>query len=160
MEFAVAAWNPWYDKDIACLEKVQRRLIRSLSNVRGNTYEEKLRDAGLTTLEERRRRGDMIKAFKKLTGKNNVDKATWFQIAANDESQSSTRSNTNVVEGRDQKRSSVLIRERACTELRNNSFRLRVGRSWNELPDNVRNVSTTNLFKNAYDSWRQRTQTL
>ena len=23
MEFAVAAWNPWFDKDIACLENVQ-----------------------------------------------------------------------------------------------------------------------------------------
>ena len=34
MEFAVAAWNPFYDKDIACLEKVQRRLIRSLQRPR------------------------------------------------------------------------------------------------------------------------------
>ena len=69
MEFAVAAWNPWYDKDIACLEKVQRRLIRSLSNFRGTTYEEKLKDAGLTTLKERCKRGDMIEAFKTLSGK-------------------------------------------------------------------------------------------
>ena len=48
LEFAVAAWNPWLEKDIQCLEKVQRRLIRSLSNVREATYEEKLKDAGLT----------------------------------------------------------------------------------------------------------------
>ena len=42
LEFAVSAWNPWYEKDVGCLEKIQRRLIRSLSNVRGMTYEEKL----------------------------------------------------------------------------------------------------------------------
>ena len=159
MEFAVAAWNPWYDKDIACLEKVQRRLIRSLSNFRGTTYEEKLKDAGLTTLKERCKRGDMIEAFKTLSGKNNVDKAAWFRIAPNDEPQHSTRSNTNVVEGSEQKRSCVLIRERARTDLRNHSFRLRVGRSWNDLPDSVRNVTSTNSFKNAYDSWFQKTQT-
>ena len=157
MEFAVAAWNPWYDKDIACLKKVQRQLIRSLSNVRGTTYEEKLEDAGLTTLEERRKRGDMIETFKTLTGKNNVDKEAWFRIAANDESQPSTRSNMNVAEGDEEKRSSALVRERARTDLRNNSFRLRVGRNWNDLPDRVRNVSSTNSFKNAYDSWFQKT---
>ena len=99
------------------------------SNVRGATYDEKLKDAGLTTLEERRKRGDMIEAFKTLSEKNNVEKEGWFRIASNDKNQSRTRSNTNVIEGREQTRSSVLIRERARTDLRNNSFRLRVGRS-------------------------------
>ena len=31
LEFGVAAWSPWYERDIECLEKVQKRLIRSLS---------------------------------------------------------------------------------------------------------------------------------
>jgi ribonuclease P/MRP protein subunit RPP40 len=156
LEFAVAAWNPWLEKDIQCLEKVQRRLIRSLSNVRGTTYEEKLKDAGLTTLAERRKRGDLIEAFKTLNGMNNVDRSAWFEIAPNDEAQPSTRSNTNVDEGREEKRPCVLIRERARTDLRNNSFRFRVGRAWNELPDNVRTAKSTNSFKNAYDSWLAR----
>ena len=55
LELGAAAWNPWYEKDVTCLEKVQKRLIRSLSNIRGATYEEKLEDAGLTTLAERRK---------------------------------------------------------------------------------------------------------
>ena len=153
LEFAVSAWNPWYEKDIACLEKIQQRLIRSLSNVRGTTYEEKLKDAGLTTLAERRKRGDLIEAYKTLSGKNNVEMTTWFQIAPNDALQPNTRSNTSVEEGTASKRPSVLVRERARTELRNNAFRLRVGRAWNELPDHVRTTSSTNAFKNAYDSW-------
>ena len=73
LEFGVAAWNPWHEGDINCLEKVQKRLIRSLSNVRGTTYEEKLKDAGLTTLKERRERGNLIEAFKTIQGINNVD---------------------------------------------------------------------------------------
>ena len=53
LEFAAAAWSPWLEKDIECLEKVQRRLIRMLSNVKGSTYEQKLNDAGLTPLKDR-----------------------------------------------------------------------------------------------------------
>ena len=49
LEHAAAAWSPYLEKDIECIEKVQRRLVRTLSNVRGETYEDKLRDAGLTT---------------------------------------------------------------------------------------------------------------
>ena len=153
LEFAVAAWSPWFERDIECLEKVQKRLIRSLSNVRGTTYEQKLEDAGLTTLKERRSRGDMIKAFKTLRGFNHVDKTSWFQIADIDSSRPSTRTNTNIEGGREKERPCVLLRERARTDLRNNSFRFRVGRNWNELPDHVRLAKTTNAFKNSYDSW-------
>ena len=49
LEFAVAAWSPWTENDASIMEKVQRRLVRMLSDARGDTYEEKLRDAGLTT---------------------------------------------------------------------------------------------------------------
>ena len=153
MEFGVAAWSPYYERDIERLEKVQKRLIRSLSNVRGETYEEKLDDAGLTTLKERRRRGDMIEAFKTLTGINNVERASWFQIAENDNQRPSTRTNTTVEGGKAENRPSVLVRERAKTDVRNNCFRLRAGRAWNELPDNVRQAKSTNAFKSAYDIW-------
>ena len=54
LEHAVAAWNPWLESDIRNLEKIQERLIRMLSDVRGETYSDKLRDAGLTTLKETR----------------------------------------------------------------------------------------------------------
>ena len=64
LEFAVAAWNPWLEMDKKALEKVQERLIRLLSDAKGKTYEEKLEDVGLTTLTERRERGDAIEAFK------------------------------------------------------------------------------------------------
>ena len=45
------------------LEKVQKRLIRSLSDKKGEDYDERLKNAGLTTLEDRRRRGDQIQTF-------------------------------------------------------------------------------------------------
>ena len=75
LEFAVAAWNPWMEMDKNVLERVQQRMIRLLSDVRGKTYEEKLKDVGLLPLTERRERGDAIEAFKTLNGFNNVNKA-------------------------------------------------------------------------------------
>ena len=144
------------EKDIECLEKVQKRLIRSLSNVRGSTYEEKLKDAGLTSLKDRRRRGDLIEAFKTLNGFNNVEKSAWFEIADPDQSHHVTRSQSSDVTNGN---STCILRQRARTELRNQSYRFRTARAWSCLPDNVRNATSVNAFKNAYDAWQTKSQT-
>ena len=158
MEFAAAAWNPWLEKDVETLEKVQRRMIRMLSNVRGQTYEERLKDVGLTSLKERRERGDVIEAFKTLNGFNNVEKSEWFEIPESDQRRHGTRSATSIgIDGQVEDRT-ILLRERPRTEMRNQSYRLRTARAWDLLPDNVRNAKSVNAFKNSYDSWK-RTQT-
>ena len=92
LEFAVAAWCPWTENDRKTMEKVQARLIRMLSDIKGETYEEKLKDAGLTTLTSRRERGDAIEMFKNLIGYNRVTKEKWFTLES-DEARP-TRSNT------------------------------------------------------------------
>jgi DNA polymerase/3'-5' exonuclease PolX len=50
-----------------------------ISGLKGATYEEKLREIGLTTLEECRHQADMLQAFKTIRGFDNVASATWFQ---------------------------------------------------------------------------------
>ena len=59
LEYAVSTWSPWLQKDINVLEDIQRRAIRQVRGLTG-TYEEKLAQVGLTTLVDRRARGDMI----------------------------------------------------------------------------------------------------
>ena len=148
-----------FSSHVQCLEKVQRRLIRLLSNVRGNTYEEKLQDAGLTTLRDRRERGDLIEAFKTLNGFNNVNKSNWFEIAVPDQSRHNTRSTSTIAaDGVEENRTNI-IRERAPTEPQNQSYRFRTAHAWSLLPDVVRNAKSTNAFKNAYEKWRQNPQT-
>ena len=150
LEFAAAAWSPWTEGNIALLEKVQRRLVRSLSDARGNTYEEKLRDAGLTTRKERRERGDAIETFKTLKGLNNVVKEDWFDIVT--ESARATRANTEVTENGERRRENVLKIESARLEIRRNWYNVRAAREWNGIPESVRTVQSTNAFKTAYDS--------
>ncbi len=64
MEYAAPAWNPWQRGDVDVLEKVQHRLVNSISGLAGQTYEEKLREAGLESLEVRRNKLDLIQTFK------------------------------------------------------------------------------------------------
>ena len=80
LEHAVAAWSPWTEGDKETLERVQKRLIRCISDKSGVTYEDRLASVGLTTLTERRERGDMIETFKTVYGFNKVDKSEWFDF--------------------------------------------------------------------------------
>ena len=128
-------------------------MIRMLSNVQGSTYEEKLKKAGLTTLKDRRERGDLVETFKTLNGLNNVDKAAWFELSE-ERIRPSTRSNTTICDNGEGEMRVSLLREQAQTDLRNNSFRFCAARAWSELPDEVRDVKSTNAFKNAYDKWK------
>ena len=80
MEHAVAGWSPWLEGDKEELEKVQHRLVQMISDKKGETYEERLKSVGLTTLTERRRRGDIIETFKTMKGFNRVNKNNWFQF--------------------------------------------------------------------------------
>ena len=52
------------------------------SGLSSSTYEEKLKEVGLTTLEDRRIRGDMIEVWKILHNQEDVDPSTWFNLAA------------------------------------------------------------------------------
>ena len=64
LEYCVQAWRPYLKKDVDLLENVQRRATRLMFKDRGLSYSERLRILGLTTLETRRLRGDLIEVFK------------------------------------------------------------------------------------------------
>ena len=146
LEYAAQSWCPWNVADKEILEKVQRRAINMVSNLRGRTYEEKLSELGMVTLEARRRRRDMIQIFKILSGIDHVQPATWFILE-----------NTLVREGAAQTRSTTsnhTIMERwTNTDIRRNLFSQRVIKPWNNLPDQIKSVSSVDIFKNDYDIW-------
>ena len=72
MEYCVQAWNPYYRKDIDILEKIQRRATRMVPELRHLSYSDRLQRLKLTSLEDRRQRGDLIEAYKIISGKENV----------------------------------------------------------------------------------------
>ena len=58
LEYAATVWSPYIKKDIKTLERVQRRATKLMPRIRNWSYSERLSILGLTTLEDRRIKGD------------------------------------------------------------------------------------------------------
>ena len=146
LEYSVQAWNPWLQADKNLLEAVQKRAVRMVSGLEGKEYHDRLREVGLTTLEERRVRGDMIETWKILNGKEDVSPATWFRMAS--EGGQTTRLGSHPL--------NLYKPQYAKSEIRTNFFSQRVTDKWNSLPDNLKLLKllrkdTTNSRMNCSD---------
>ena len=68
-------------KDIDMLEIIQMRAIKIITNLRDISYEMRLKECGLTTLETRRLRRDQIEVFKILNhGYENIDRNIFSRL--------------------------------------------------------------------------------
>ena len=137
LEYAVQAWRPHLRKDIELLEGVQRRATRMVVDIKGMGYEERLKLLGLTTLETRRTRGDLIEVYRIMKGFDDIDANKLFVRAGE-----YTRGH-----------SLKLFKPGCRLDCRKFSFSHRVIDVWNGLPIEVINCNTVNGFKNKLDSF-------
>ncbi len=135
LEYAAPAWSPYPVKHKTKLEKIQRYATRLVPELRGMSYEERLKELSLTSLENSRVRGDMITTFKILRGIDRVDKDKLF-------SSGGTRTR-----GHKWKHSTQMSHR----DVRNIFFSVRVVNKWNALGSNVVKADSTHSFKCRYD---------
>ena len=129
LEYCVQLWSPpprhgnW--TLIMDLEAVQRRFTRLIEGFGLLQYEQRLSKLGLTTLLERRARGDLIETFKILSGISFYGNSL-FSVSRN--------------------RGNLL--ERTCkTKNQQDFFSRRVVKYWNKLPHFVKNSPSVDSFK-------------
>ena len=140
LEYCVQIWSPHKLGDIDLLERVQRRATKIVPALRNLTYEERLRRLNLTTLEERRVRGDMIETYKLLTGKEDINPEMFF-IKARSRGDPDLRHNLR------------LYKPRPTKDIRRCFMVHRVIDNWNLLSKEVVEVDKTSTFKRRYDKW-------
>ena len=74
LEYAAVVCSPNVKKDIRKLERIQRVATKMVPELRELTYEDRLKEMGLPTLQDRRERGDLITLYKKVNGIEKLDK--------------------------------------------------------------------------------------
>ena len=118
-----------YHKEI---EKIQRRATKLVKSVTKLPYCDRLKMLGLTTLYYRRLRADVIQVYRIINKIDKFELSIFFHFNTRPSRYNSVR----------------LIKPRALTTIRQNSFSHRVVNSWNYLPEEVVLADSLNQFKN------------
>ena len=138
LEYCVQVWSPYKCGDIDLLERVQRRATRIVPELRNLPYEERMRRLKLTSLTERRARGDMIETYKLITRKENVNPDKFFKMA-------DIRGDIEIHHGL------KISKKGVKGERRKHFYTQRVVDPWNGLPPKVVQAKSVGAFKKGFD---------
>ena len=140
LEYGAPIWNPRPKRDITELEKGQRRATRQVPQLKGLSYEDRLRKLQLPTLRYRRLRGGMIETYKLL---HDIYDPILPKLLDPVE-KSKTRGHR-----------LKLPKKSAKNNIKGHVFSHRIVNDWNSLPEDVVSAPSVNAFKNRLDShWR------
>ena len=128
-------WSPHQKGDIEKVEKVQRRATKMIKEIRHLSYQERLKECNLMTLEMRRRRYDLIETFKIVKEIYAVNKEKFFKMREN------------PTRGHKQK----IYKQHSRLNIRKYFYTQRVVNDWNKLPEEAVNATTLTQFKTVID---------
>ena len=137
LEYAQVVWAPHLKKHVRKLERVQRAATKLVPGLQDMEYQERLRKLNLPSLEERRKRGDMIQLFKCLKEMDKIDRDDFLELDT---------------ERRVRGSHELKLRLPVCTtDIKKFSFPVRSLADWNNLPEEVVRARNIHRFKEMYD---------
>ena len=139
VEFCPQVWSPYKKFRIKKIEKVQRITTKGVIGMRGLEYPERLKELQLTTLEERRERGDLLETHKILHKLHTTDLSHLFQVR--------NRTDRDFLK---------LYKSHNRTLKRGKHFSQRVISKWNMLDNDTKRSTSSNQFKSRYDKFKRR----
>jgi hypothetical protein len=137
LEFSSPVWAPWTRADIDKLESVQKKAVRMVAGLKGISYEERCKEIGLNTLDERRKVQDLVLLHGLIHGRGGLTIGNMFEKASVREG-----ARTRQAEGINNLKVPV-----ARTEIRKNFFTVRTVGEWNRLPDEMKSEPSKEKFK-------------
>ena len=138
VEYCVQLWSPLPSHGnwglILAIENIQRKFTRLIDGIGLLPYKTRLEKLGITTLLERRARGDLIETFKIVNGISDYGKKL-FKVS---------RSGANLVS-----------RPGDENKLKHAFFPRRVINFWNKLPTYVKFSTSVDSFKNNLSKYKR-----
>ena len=138
VEYANTVAHPVYKREEDKLERVQRRASKVPHSLCDLPYEERLRKLGIPTLRYRRKRADVLQAWRIVHRVDELSEADFF-----------VRTEDNRTRGHSLK----FQKPHSKTRIRKEAFSQRTVSSWNSLPDSVVTADKINTFKSRLDKW-------
>jgi len=134
LDYCIPVWRPHSKKDILTLEKVQKRFTKIIDGCKGKSYNLRLEKLGISSLEERHERADMIQVFKILNDDKKIYPENFLKLS----------------DRLGRKNSLKLFKRRSNLDISKYSFTSRVVECWNSLPDAAVLSADVNAFKVNY----------
>ena len=138
LEYCVQLWSPLPAHGnwglILSIENIQRKFTRLIDNIGLLPYKTRLEKLGLTTLLERRSRGDLIETFKIVNGLANYGKKL-FRFSRSGEK--------------------LVSRPGDEHRIKHNFFARRVIKYWNKLPSFVKFSNSVDNFKSNLEKFKR-----
>ena len=126
LEYSSCIWSPYLKYNMDAIERVQRRATKMVPSLQDLSYQERLQKLKLETLDYRRRRADLLEAYRIINGLHKLDLSCHCSKCPTKEMLTPSLSST--TRGHSQK-----LQVQEATSIRKHFFFRRVSQPWNNL---------------------------